>query len=148
MHFTCLIINACIFHSLQDGKYPPPLPQMPPAGGIGAGGFVDPAHSAPPPGTGQQSYNDWLGEDPKKQVHSQPPPPAGFNPEAFPDLPAVPNSTLPDPGNSVGGSSAGGEDVDFDDLTRRFEQLKKRKWSDIVKEFTVDIILFLSVKFV
>lgn len=111
----------------QDGKYPPPLPQMPPAGGIGAGGFVDPAHSAPPPGTGQQSYNDWLGEDPKKQVHSQPPPPAGFNPEAFPDLPAVPNSTLPDPGNSVGGSSAGGEDVDFDDLTRRFEQLKKRK---------------------
>ncbi|XP_062575238.1 IST1 homolog [Saccostrea cucullata] len=111
----------------QEGKMPPPLPQAPPSGGIGAGGFVDPAHSAPPPQTGQQSYNDWLGEDPKKQVHSQPPPPAGFTPDAFPDLPAVPNSTLPDPGNSVGGTSAGGEDVDFDDLTRRFEQLKKRK---------------------
>jgi hypothetical protein len=25
------------------------------------------------------------------------------------------------------GTSAGGEDVDFDDLTRRFEELKKRK---------------------
>jgi hypothetical protein len=30
--------------------------------------------------------------------------------------------------NSVGASSAGGnDDVDFDDLTRRFEELKKRK---------------------
>ena len=45
----------------------------------------------------------------------------------FPELPAVPNNTLPDPGNSIGGGSAGGEDVDFDDLTRRFEQLKKKK---------------------
>jgi vacuolar protein sorting-associated protein IST1 len=26
-----------------------------------------------------------------------------------------------------GGASAGGEDVDFDDLTKRFEELKKRK---------------------
>ncbi|XP_061176718.1 IST1 homolog [Saccostrea echinata] len=116
-----------LYQPPQDSKMPPPLPQAPPSGGIGAGGFVDPAHSAPPPQTGQQSYNDWLGEDPKKQAHSQPPPPAGFTPDTFPDLPAVPNSTLPDPGNSVGGTSAGGEDVDFDDLTRRFEQLKKRK---------------------
>lgn len=96
-------------------------------GGGGGNGGPSGGMGVLQPGTGQQSYNDWLGEDPKKQVHSQPPPPAGFNPEAFPDLPAVPNSTLPDPGNSVGGSSAGGEDVDFDDLTRRFEQLKKRK---------------------
>ena len=45
----------------------------------------------------------------------------------FPDLPAVPSNTLPDLGPSVGADSAGGEDVDFDDLTRRFEQLKKKK---------------------
>lgn len=101
---------------------PPPLPQHPPV--AGGGGFV------PPP----QSYNDWLGEDPKKQLQNQPPAPAPSQPppamgfiDKFPELPAVPTNTLPDPGNSVGGSSAGGEDVDFDDLTRRFEQLKKKK---------------------
>ena len=42
----------------------------------------------------------------------------------LPDLPDVPG--LPSvPSNSVGVRS--GEDVDFDDLTRRFEELKKRK---------------------
>jgi vacuolar protein sorting-associated protein IST1 len=56
--------------------------------------------------------------------YSGPPPNAGFT---LPDLPTVPTSTLPDPGNSVGTTSAGGEDIDFDDLTRRFEKLKKKK---------------------
>ena len=42
----------------------------------------------------------------------------------LPDLPSVPGNTIPGP---PGGTSAGGEDVDFDDLTRRFEELKKRK---------------------
>jgi vacuolar protein sorting-associated protein IST1 len=48
-------------------------------------------------------------------------------PSDFPALPDVPG--LPSvPVNSVGASSAGGnDDVDFDDLTRRFEELKKRK---------------------
>lgn len=83
---------------------------------------MDPGAVPPKP-----SYDDWLGEDPKKQVHSAPsgpPPNVGFN---LPDLPTVPNNTLPDPGNSVGTSSAGGEDIDFDDLTKRFEKLKKKK---------------------
>lgn len=44
--------------------------------------------------------------------------------DSFPELPAVPNSTLPDP---PGSTSAGGEDVDFDDLSRRFEELKRKK---------------------
>ena len=39
------------------------------------------------------------------------------------DLPPVPNTTFPDTSTS----DSGGGDVDFDDLTRRFEQLKKRK---------------------
>lgn len=110
----------------------PPLPNAPPAGG---GGFVDPgsypgSQNSAPPGQSTTSYDDWLGEDPKKQVQNnpppsnQPPPAAGFH---LPDLPAVPANTLPDPGDSVGGTSAGGDDVDFDDLTRRFEQLKKKK---------------------
>lgn len=47
--------------------------------------------------------------------------------DIFPELPTVPNNTLPDIGNSVGDGTAGGDDVDFDDLTRRFEQLKKKK---------------------
>lgn len=101
---------------------PPPVPQ---SGPIGPGGFVDPVASAPP--AKPPSYDDWLGEDPKKQVNSAPagpPPNAGFN---LPDLPAVPNSTLPDPDQSVGNTSAGGDDIDFDDLTRRFEKLKKKK---------------------
>ena len=52
------------------------------------------------------------------------PGPAPGNMDSFPDLPAVPMSTLPDP---PGSSSAGGEDVDFDDLSRRFEELKRKK---------------------
>lgn len=110
-------------------KQPPPLPQAPPAAGIDT-----PAY--PPPQSGQNSdYDNWLGEDPKKQLQNsgptQPPPqhqppPVGFK-DGFPELPTVPTNTLPDPGNSVGTSSAGGDDVDFDDLTRRFEQLKKKK---------------------
>ena len=68
-------------------------------------------------------------------VGSQPPtvylekpsqPPAGVS--SIPNLPDIPSGSLRSNQNSVGGqSSAGGEDVDFDDLTRRFEELKKKK---------------------
>ena len=47
---------------------------------------------------------------------------------SFPELPAVPTNLPSVPTNSLPGeNSAGGEDVDFDDLTRRFEDLKKKK---------------------
>ena len=46
---------------------------------------------------------------------------------SFPDLPAVPTDLPNLPDSVPGGNSAGGEDVDFDDLTRRFEDLKKKK---------------------
>jgi len=39
------------------------------------------------------------------------------------DLPPVPHTSFPE--HSAGSESGG--DVDFDDLTRRFEELKKRK---------------------
>lgn len=51
----------------------------------------------------------------------------------MPDLPSVPNGSLPHapavkpPNSNIGENSAGGDDVDFDDLTRRFEELKKKK---------------------
>lgn len=45
--------------------------------------------------------------------------PTGFN------FPAVPTGNIPDPS---GGNSGGGDgDLDFDDLTKRFERLKGRK---------------------
>lgn len=113
---------AQLYQPPQQQNLPPPVPQ---SGPIGPGGFVTPG-SGP---ARTSSYDDWVGEDPKKQVQSGPPPngpppTAGFN---LPDLPTVPTNTLPDPGNSVGNTSAGGEDIDFDDLTRRFEKLKKKK---------------------
>jgi len=46
----------------------------------------------------------------------------------MPQLPAVPTMSV-SPANSMpsGGRAAGGDDVNFDDLARRFEELKKRK---------------------
>lgn len=72
-----------------------------------------------PPGKGQQdevpppSYDTaTMGRD-------------GFPPDLpeVPDLPDVPHS---DAGTPRGAGNAGG-DVDFDELTRRFEELKRRK---------------------
>lgn len=52
----------------------------------------------------------------------------GVQPPALPtdnlDLPPVPRTSFPDPGSNPSG---GGGDMDFDDLTRRFEELKRRK---------------------
>lgn len=44
------------------------------------------------------------------------------------DLPPVPRNSFP-PGSGSGpsGGGGGGGDMDFDDLTRRFEELKRRK---------------------
>ncbi|CAH3150873.1 unnamed protein product [Porites evermanni] len=46
---------------------------------------------------------------------------------SFPDLPSVPTDLPNIPDSLPAANSAGGEDVDFDDLTRRFEDLKKKK---------------------
>ncbi|XP_070575079.1 IST1 homolog isoform X3 [Ptychodera flava] len=80
----------------------------------------------PPPPGGQSNYSQ-----PSAPAPSPLPPPA--NPvvskdpgASIPDLPAVPSTSLPGL-DTVGSNSAGGDDVDFDDLTRRFEELKKRK---------------------
>jgi len=43
----------------------------------------------------------------------------------MPQLPAVPTMSLST--IAPGAKSAGGDDVNFDDLARRFEELKKRK---------------------
>jgi vacuolar protein sorting-associated protein IST1 len=41
----------------------------------------------------------------------------------LPDLPSVPEDNL----NGPSGKDADEDDIDFDDLTRRFEDLKKKK---------------------
>jgi hypothetical protein len=42
--------------------------------------------------------------------------------DTIPDLPAIPSNSL-----SMSNRSGGDHDVDFDDLAKRFEELKKRK---------------------
>ncbi|KAM6942788.1 IST1 homolog [Xenentodon cancila] len=46
-----------------------------------------------------------------------------FDNNALPELPSVPD-TLPT--SSIGGNTTSSDDIDFDDLTRRFEDLKKK----------------------
>jgi vacuolar protein sorting-associated protein IST1 len=40
----------------------------------------------------------------------------------LPELPSVPSDSFPPPNEAPGN-----DDIDFDDLTRRFEDLKKKK---------------------
>ena len=59
-------------------------------------------------------------------------PQAGVQPPQLPgagdnlDLPPVPRTSFP-PAPGSGSSGGDGGDMDFDDLTRRFEELKRRK---------------------
>jgi len=69
----------------------------------------------------------------KPKLNSDAPPPAsapgaqaGSNVLDLPDLPAVPSDT-PLGGNTPGGGQGDDEEIDFDDLTKRFEALKKKK---------------------
>ncbi|CAG5122954.1 unnamed protein product [Candidula unifasciata] len=116
------------------GAVPPPLPSQGPHGGYNGYPSQPPAynsgaHSAPP---GPPNFDNLYtpqkpAQPPGPSVSKASAPPPRVNDDIFPELPTVPSNTLPDIGNSVGGGSAGGDDVDFDDLTRRFEQLKKKK---------------------
>lgn len=100
----------------NEYKMPPPVPSVPAAGSSGY----------PPPGSGISASAPPNEHSPPPAYSTRPPSPKQVQRpmDSFPDLPAVPNSTLPDP---PGSTSAGGDDVDFDDLSRRFEELKKKK---------------------
>jgi vacuolar protein sorting-associated protein IST1 len=45
----------------------------------------------------------------------------------LPELPSVPTDSFPPPDEAPGPGNSGNDDIDFDDLTRRFEDLKNRK---------------------
>ena len=88
-------------------------------------GFFPPASTSsmqPQPPVAQR----WKGASPPPPgfITSHDLPPKLDN--TFPDLPTVPDSAMPTV-NIPGGRSDKGEDIDFDDLTRRFEALKKKK---------------------
>lgn len=55
----------------------------------------------------------------------------GVQPPVLPpdnlDLPPVPRNSFPNPPPNSGPGGPPSADMDFDDLTRRFEELKRRK---------------------
>ncbi|XP_014663402.1 PREDICTED: IST1 homolog isoform X1 [Priapulus caudatus] len=126
----------------SGGFYPPtaPYPSRPPS--------YCPAPknafpSPPRPDEPSPNYSDIFDNsvtDPPQSEEKPPLPttppkaaPRGVSPSVndtleLPDLPAVPMNSFPKPGGTIGGAGGtSGDDIDFDDLTKRFEELKKKK---------------------
>jgi len=83
--------------------------------GVGGGQWLPRASLGQPPVSGH----------PQQPIIGQPQPPVGGQPDTLmPQLPAVPTMSV---STTSGSRAAGGDDVNFDDLARRFEELKKRK---------------------
>ncbi|XP_029353381.1 IST1 homolog isoform X2 [Echeneis naucrates] len=78
--------------------------------------FQHPMGGGQPPQlpTSPPTYESAVGPGPSSQP---------FDSNALPELPSVPD-TLPT--SSIGGNTTTSDDIDFDDLTRRFEELKKK----------------------
>lgn len=117
----------------KSGEVPPPVPAVQPSGPYpGANpdaiGFnID----APAP-----SYESVFGTNPSASSASNtagmpnvasatptPAPRTKFPVDTLPELPSVPNTVVPD----LSDPNDGNNEVDFDDLAKRFEELKKRK---------------------
>ncbi|XP_022439006.1 IST1 homolog isoform X2 [Delphinapterus leucas] len=71
------------------------------------------------------SYESIIGPGPKPEASAKPPsrPVDTYDNFVLPELPSVPD-TLPTA--SAGANTSASEDIDFDDLSRRFEELKKK----------------------
>ncbi|GIY43597.1 IST1 homolog [Caerostris darwini] len=123
--FNYPIPNVC-----AKGAEVPPIPNTAPSGPY-PGPVTNPQNigfniDAPAP-----SYESVFGDNPPPLPTSgtaaaptlpTPAPRSKFPVDTLPELPSVPNTVLPDLGEANSG-----EDVDFDDLAKRFEELKKRK---------------------
>ncbi|XP_061221009.1 IST1 homolog isoform X1 [Neopsephotus bourkii] len=94
--------------------HPPPVPANPPTYESIAEPNADKDTPAPVPGPGPKSE-----ASPKPQAGA----PNTIDNFVLPELPSVPD-TLPTA--SAGANSSASEDIDFDDLSRRFEELKKK----------------------
>ncbi|XP_037551201.1 IST1 homolog isoform X2 [Nematolebias whitei] len=99
-------------------NYPPPKGAEPFNAPVGTynsfphamGGGQPPELPSCPP-----TYESAVGPTPK--------PRASYDNNALPELPSVPDTL---PSSSIGGNATTSDDIDFDDLTRRFEELKKK----------------------
>ncbi|NXA34988.1 IST1 protein, partial [Eudromia elegans] len=108
------------FNGLPVGTYqpfpnvhPPPIPANPPT------------YESPNDGEVKWYFPFLIGPEPKPQPTPKPRTrvPDNFDNFVLPELPSVPD-TLPTA--SAGANSSASEDIDFDDLSRRFEELKKK----------------------
>lgn len=116
----------------------PPLPSVPPSGPYGSekppiGFNVGAEFNAPPPKNELEnipppSENPPIENnevtDPIIDAKPTPYPRTQFPNDLLPELPSVPTTSLAD--HTIG-SDGKSDEVDFDDLTKRFEELKKRK---------------------
>ncbi|KAK1891198.1 IST1 like [Dissostichus eleginoides] len=78
--------------------------------------FQHPMGGGPPPQlpTCPPTYESAVGPGPSSQM---------FDNNSLPELPSVPDTL---PSASFGKNTTSSDDIDFDDLTRRFEELKKK----------------------
>lgn len=124
-----------------------PPPHDGPSGGSGGGMPVVGGFSVPPGGATGNSNIDAsrvvppYPTDDKNALSNRPLPPYPTQPtnnlapnapsiggSSIPDLPDIPTGASFSSNQQPGGGGANtGDDVDFDDLTRRFEELKKKK---------------------
>ncbi|XP_023240299.1 IST1 homolog [Centruroides sculpturatus] len=115
----------------------PPLPSVPPSGPYRSekppiGFNVGVEFNAPPPSNDvenvqpleQPSETTTEENNPIIDTKPTPYPRTQFPSDLLPELPSVPTTSLAD--HTVG-SDGKSDEVDFDDLTKRFEELKKRK---------------------
>ncbi|XP_071612631.1 IST1 homolog isoform X2 [Heliangelus exortis] len=110
------------FNGLPGGTYqpfpnihPPPIPANPPT-----------YESIEEPNAEKDTSAPAAGPGPKPEASSSKPKaaaPDALDNFVLPELPSVPDTL---PAASAGAHSSASEDIDFDDLSRRFEELKKK----------------------
>ncbi|XP_036391719.1 IST1 homolog isoform X2 [Megalops cyprinoides] len=101
-------------------NYPSPKGSEPFVGPVGTydgfSNFQPPIRGGQPPQlpSSPPTYESESGPGPSSQIYDN---------TALPELPSVPDTL---PASSFGGNTAPSDDIDFDDLSRRFEELKKK----------------------
>ncbi|XP_004600610.2 IST1 homolog isoform X2 [Sorex araneus] len=106
-----------------DGAVPMPMPMPMPTPGTP---FSYPLPKGPVDDTNADknvSSAQIVGPGPKPEAKPSPRPVDTYDNFVLPELPSVPD-TLPTA--SAGANTSASEDIDFDDLSRRFEELKKK----------------------